>query len=95
MLEIIGNDGYNVRSLLTRSRRSQLRRAPFQFRPRNWRAFFGALRWKLAEARYLAVEGERLGRTPPLPTWIALGLMPEKLRTTLQQQYGYAILTRA
>ena len=46
----------------------EMRAAPFQFEPLDWFAFFGEHGWRPADIKYLAIEGERLGRPAPLST---------------------------
>jgi methyltransferase (TIGR00027 family) len=41
--------------------------APFKFDPKDWFAFFEEHGWRPTEKRFLAAEGERLGRPVPLP----------------------------
>ncbi len=50
--------------------------APFQFRPAEWLAFFQAHGWK--QARYLPVEGQRLGRPFPAPFLMRLMIKPTR-----------------
>ncbi len=47
----------------------RLQNAPLRFAPADWHAFFREQGWDVAEMRYLSVEGEQLGRPPPLPWW--------------------------
>ena len=45
----------------------ELANAPFKFRPEDWFGFFAARGWRAQTVRYLADEGQRVGRRPPLP----------------------------
>jgi N-acyl-D-amino-acid deacylase len=49
--------------------KQRLQNAPLRFTPADWQAFFREQGWDMAEMRYLTVEGEELGRPPPLPWW--------------------------
>jgi methyltransferase (TIGR00027 family) len=45
----------------------RMRNAPFKFTPKDWFAFFREHDWHAKEIRYLAEEGDRLGRPIQLP----------------------------
>jgi methyltransferase (TIGR00027 family) len=47
--------------------RKRMRNAPFRFTPNDWFAFFQEHGWFANEVRYLAEEGDRLGRPIHLP----------------------------
>jgi methyltransferase (TIGR00027 family) len=72
--------------------------ARFRFKPDDWFGFFVAHGWRLRDVRYLAVEGARFGRRPPLPRRIRLmvrllgWLAPKERREALARFAGYAIL---
>jgi methyltransferase (TIGR00027 family) len=51
-------------------RHQDMKAAPFKFRPRDWFAFFESHGWHSREVRYLADEGARRNRQPPLPRLI-------------------------
>ena len=75
-----------------------MQNAPFRFDPADWFAFFEQHGWRLKEMRYIAPEGERLGRPIPVP-WvmqtamrIAGLLLAEEKRNALHQFMGYALL---
>ncbi len=72
--------------------------ARFRFAPDDWFRFFDAHGWRVRELRYLAAEGARFGRRPPLPRRIRLmvrllgWLAPKERRQALARFAGYAIL---
>jgi hypothetical protein len=75
-----------------------MQNAPFRFEPADWFAFFEQHGWKPKEMRYIAPEGERLGRPIPAP-WlmkaamrIAGLFMAEEKRKAMHQFMGYALL---
>lgn len=45
----------------------RMRNAPFKFTPKDWFGFFQGHGWYLKKIRYLAEEGDRLGRPIQLP----------------------------
>jgi methyltransferase (TIGR00027 family) len=96
VLEYMGGAGPSVRKLVMRRRRTQLEHAPFLFEPKDWRALFAAQGWQPADLRYVAVEGQRLGRMAPLPWWLMFILrrLPKSLRERSRKNYGYAVLER-
>jgi methyltransferase (TIGR00027 family) len=69
--EVVGwiAEYFSARVMKYRARRMAraTERAPFQFQPPEWFAFFEAHGWKLKQARYLPAEGQRLGRPFPAP----------------------------
>jgi methyltransferase (TIGR00027 family) len=75
--------------------KARLQNAPVRFAPADWQAFFREQGWDMAEMRYLTVEGERLGRPPPLPCLFrainaaTLGRFDAEVKRML----GYARLT--
>jgi methyltransferase (TIGR00027 family) len=72
----------------------QLKHAPFQFFPQNWQQFFLDHGWALQELRFLAEEGERVGRSMPAPLFakLLLPLIPAKKKKEFQQMMGCALL---
>ena len=78
-----------------------MQNAPFRFEPKDWFGFFAQHGWKPKEMRYIAPEGERLGRPIPVP-WVMntamkiAGLfMPEEKIKAMHQFMGYALLEPA
>jgi methyltransferase (TIGR00027 family) len=68
-------DYISPESIKYRKRRGvdrQMKAAPFKFEPPDWFAFFAAHGWRQREIRYLAEDGRRWGRRPPLPWMIRL-----------------------
>jgi methyltransferase (TIGR00027 family) len=57
----------------------EMRAAPFQFEPADWFAFFGDHGWRPADIKYLAIEGDRLGRPAPLPALLKAAVRVRKL----------------
>lgn len=78
-----------------------LRNAPFRFSPPDWTAFFAAHGWRPRETRYLADEGDRVGRAPPLPLPVRLLLAasrrfaPAGKRDGFRASMGYVLLEPA
>jgi methyltransferase (TIGR00027 family) len=74
------------------------REARFKFAPSDWFGFFASHGWSVREVRYLAAEGTRHGRRPPLPLRIRLivrllgWLAPKERREALARFAGYAVL---
>jgi methyltransferase (TIGR00027 family) len=76
-----------------------MRNAPLRFRPQDWFGFFAARGWQAREVRYIAEEGQRLGRPIPLPLLFTLrvkfaGLFatPER-RENMKRFVAYVLLT--
>jgi methyltransferase (TIGR00027 family) len=75
-----------------------MQNAPFRFAPADWFGFFQAHGWRPKEIRYLAQEGERLGRPIALPRLMKIGLklgglfLPQERRRALREFMGYALL---
>ncbi|HET9957167.1 MAG TPA: SAM-dependent methyltransferase [Polyangiaceae bacterium] len=57
----------------------QFQQAQFKFEPADWLGFFTERGWRNLETKYLAVEGARYRRQPPLP-WAARALRAVMLR---------------
>ena len=76
----------------------EMRNAPFRFAPDDWFGFFRQHGWEAREVRYLADEGERLGRRIALPwpmkvvTTIGMLFMPKQKRTEMRRFAGYVLL---
>jgi methyltransferase (TIGR00027 family) len=75
-----------------------LRQTPFKFRPPDWFAFFAQHGWRPRQMRYLADEGQRLRRRPPLPLRIRVlmavtrPLTPAARRGAFRKSAAYAVL---
>ncbi len=97
ILEYLTPVSVGLRRLVSSARVGKLARAPFQFAPKDWTAFFGGRGWRARDVRYLAEEGDRLGRTPAIPSWmkLALALMPKRARIEARRHFGYAVLERS
>jgi methyltransferase (TIGR00027 family) len=73
----------------------------FRFAPGDWDAFFREHGWTPREKRFLAVEGERLGREPPMPPALRRGLkllgrlLPRGRRDAMRNLLGYFLLEPA
>ncbi|MDD4976373.1 MAG: SAM-dependent methyltransferase [Bacteriovorax sp.] len=67
--------------------------APFQFFPEHWLAFFNECSWKAREIHYLVEEGEKWGRSFPLPRWAKIlhFIMPPKEIEKFRKMSGYII----
>ncbi len=77
-----------------------MRAAPFLFDPDDWFAFFATHGWQPTQAKYLAVEGRRLGRRAPVPRWIRLLLRIQRVlsrpdQSTFGRFAGYVVLEPA
>ena len=74
----------------------RMARAQFQFRPADWYGFFAQHGWQVRDLHYLADEGQRVGRRPPLPFMARLimktlgRLAPPERRDTFRKFSGYA-----
>jgi methyltransferase (TIGR00027 family) len=74
----------------------QLAAAPFRFDPPDWDAFFLEHDWRRRETRFLAAEGARLHRAPPLP-WVmrlVVAITPAKHRREYEEMNAFMILER-
>jgi methyltransferase (TIGR00027 family) len=71
-------------------------KAPFQFAPIEWNAFFKEKGWVVKESKYIAIESRKLGRPIPSPWWakLMLILVPMKKRMEIAKFSGYQILER-
>jgi len=75
-----------------------MRAAPFQFEPPDWFGFFDARGWRAADIKYLALEGERLGRPAPLPPLLKVAvrvsklLRPPETPNAFKEFSGYVLL---
>ncbi|MDO9181476.1 MAG: SAM-dependent methyltransferase [Bacteriovorax sp.] len=67
--------------------------APFQFFPEHWLAFFNEHSWKERGIHYLVEEGEKWGRSFPLPWWAKIlhFIMPAKEIEKFRKMSGYII----
>lgn len=74
---------------------ARLKNAPLRFAPADWASFFREHGWDLAEMRYLAVEGEQLGRPPVLPWWFRAfnAVSFGRFDVEVKRMMGYARLT--
>lgn len=95
------NDYYSPEShrFADKRRARFMRNAPLRFRPQDWFGFFAARGWLAREVRYIAEEGERLGRPIPLPLlfklWVnfaGLFASPER-RENMKRFVAYVLLT--
>jgi methyltransferase (TIGR00027 family) len=83
-----------IKFLHGRRSQSDLRNAPFRFKPDNWFRFFEGHGWTVKEMRYLWDEGVKLNRPYELPYLIRLvsRLMSRKRREKYDHMSGYAML---
>jgi len=95
------NDYYSPEShrFADKRRARFMRNAPLRFRPQDWFGFFAARGWRAREVRYIAEEGERLGRPMPLPLlfklWVNFARLfasPER-RDNMKRFVAYVLLT--
>jgi hypothetical protein len=73
-----------------------MRCSPTRFNPPDWPAFFASRGFAIKQMRYLADEGQRLGRRPPTP-WplrLVMRFLPLRWRESRQKFTGYALLER-
>jgi methyltransferase (TIGR00027 family) len=94
-------DNFSPEAMKFRQRKGlvkKMQNAPFKFAPDNWFAFFRQHGWESKEIRWLATEGERLGRPIPLPPLARLALkfwslfMTKERREALRKFAGYVLL---
>jgi methyltransferase (TIGR00027 family) len=64
---------------LSRKRMRGFKKAPFQFDPNDWYAFFAERGWSVKEKKFLAEESHRLERHVPLPRLVRLIFQLRKL----------------
>ena len=71
--------------------------APFRFDPDDWERFFYSRGWRLDHLRYLAEEGLRLGRRPPVPLLFKLmkPFLSRDRKRAVRQMSGYALLSNS
>jgi methyltransferase (TIGR00027 family) len=83
--------------LRTPKRIQQMKNAPFLFYPDDWFQFFKNTGWREVQTKYFGVESEKLGRTPPTPSWSkADGEKSEKINKKLMKYFlGYTIYHHA
>lgn len=91
------------KAMLSRRDRTRLgkkmERAPFQFRPDDWEAFFAQYGWRVKAMKSLAAEARKLGRGTP-PGWYGLMIrlfwrsMSEAKRREIDEVVSYALLER-
>jgi methyltransferase (TIGR00027 family) len=71
-----------------------MQKAPFQFNPTDWKAFFSEKGWQISELHYLAHEGYAINRHPPMP-WMAkvfsFFINPRKMKF-FNEMSGFALL---
>ncbi|MHA3775662.1 class I SAM-dependent methyltransferase [Verrucomicrobiota bacterium sgz303538] len=72
----------------------KLRNAPFRFDPPEWTEFFKKEGWEVDQVRYLAMEGKKIGRRPPIPMWLKIvgTFLPAEKKKQYAQMSGYALL---
>jgi methyltransferase (TIGR00027 family) len=95
------NDYYSPEShrFADKRRARFMRNAPLRFRPQDWFAFFAARGWRAREVRYIAEEGERLGRPIPLPLlfklWVNIATLfaSQERRDNMKRFVAYVLLT--
>jgi methyltransferase (TIGR00027 family) len=94
-------DNFSPEAMKFRQRKGlgkKMQNAPFKFAPGDWFGFFGQHGWRSKDIRWLAAEGERLGRPIPLPPFARLALkvvgffMTKERRDALRKFAGYVLL---
>ena len=76
----------------------KMRNAPFKFTPEDWFGFFREHGWRPNEIRYLAEEGERLGRPAQLPLFYKIlfalqgWFASRRRRAAFMRLIGYVLL---
>jgi methyltransferase (TIGR00027 family) len=92
------NDYVSPRMLkvLGRRRMRDFKKAPFQFVPLDWFAFFAKAGWKVRQIKYLVDESLRIGRRIPVPWWarILLWISPPARREEFERSLAYVVLGR-
>ena len=81
------------RNLRNLKKSKEMGKAPFQFFPKHWLAFFNEYSWKEREICYLVEEGKKLGRSFPLPWWAKIlhFIMPTKEIEKFRKMSGFII----
>jgi O-methyltransferase involved in polyketide biosynthesis len=96
ILEYFSPESMRYRKLSPIAR--HMRAAPFKFEPDDWFGFFERHGWMPREVRYLADEGDRLGRPIPLSKGtlflakLRSLLVSQGRRDALRRFAGYAML---
>ncbi len=85
------------RYINSKSRRQQLKNAPFQFFPDDWFGFFKTHGWAADEICYLPVEALKLGRAQPAPWWgkLLMPLMPASVKSKFMRMSAYVVYVPA
>jgi methyltransferase (TIGR00027 family) len=79
----------------------KMKNAPFRFHPADYYGFFTRHGWRTSQVRYIAEEGERLGRPAPLPFWLKVGIRvmalfaPRARRGEFRKFMGYVLFEPA
>ncbi|MDO9181162.1 MAG: SAM-dependent methyltransferase [Bacteriovorax sp.] len=79
--------------LRNNKKNKEMEKAPFYFFPERWLAFFNERSWKDREILYLVDEGEKWGRSFPVPWWAKIlhFIMPAKEIEKFRKMSGYVI----
>lgn len=96
VLEYSSAEFRKIERLLSRRRRKQMTKAPLQFEPGDWRAFFAARGWNAKEIRFFIPAAERHGRPLPVSPWMKLALRVVTLNnpSVMRENVGFALMER-
>ena len=81
------------KNLRNMKKTKEMENAPFRFFPEYWITFFNELAWKERKIIYLIDEGEKWGRSFPLPWWAKIlhFIMPAKEVEKFRKMSGFII----
>jgi O-methyltransferase involved in polyketide biosynthesis len=96
VLEYTSSGFRKLERLMSRRRRKQMTKAPLQFEPGDWRAFFAQRGWTAKEIRFFMPEAERHGRALPVSPWmkLAVRLMTLNHPSVMRENVGFALMER-
>lgn len=90
------NGGYH-KNKHTEGLQKMVRNTPFRFTESDPVTFFSRHGWKVAENIHLLDEANRIGRRIRMKfSWrLMMKLFPKKMRTAINNTYGFALLSRS
>jgi methyltransferase (TIGR00027 family) len=78
--------------LRTPKRLKQMEQSPFLFNPDDWFGFFKERGWTPLEIKYFGEVSEKVGRTPPVPSWLRENDLDGQDR--IKKFLGYSLLKK-
>lgn len=82
------------RHMNSKRRQKELKNAPFRFFPEDWFGFFSDLGWKASQVRFMAEEGEKVGRPFPIAWYyrVLMFFIPKEQRRKSLRFAAYVLL---